>query len=171
MRPHCSRGGAIVELAYESVQCGGVRVSQPRTDPESASQRVMGHRMPAAQGDLRQNEVVSRLGVRGCLSVAATGSKSAAMAGAGLAAGLGLSIVLTLVLSPFLSFMALGTGPFAALFVAAIVLTCSVFGPCGAPEWAQRRRWAFWLGAFSVTAYFCVGAAVSFPQLILFRPL
>jgi hypothetical protein len=100
----------------------------------------------------------------------ATGSKSAVMAAAGAVAGFGLWIGMTVVLMPFLSFMALGTGPFVAVVVGAIVLTRSVTRPCGAPDWAQRRKAALWVGAFCFLAYACVGVAIEAPHLILFWP-
>lgn len=99
-----------------------------------------------------------------------TGSKSAAMAAAGVIVGFVLWIAMTAALAPLLSFMALGTGPFAAALVAAVVLARSIAGPCGAPDWAQRRKAAFWVGAFCFLAYACVGAAIEAPGYILFWP-
>lgn len=103
-------------------------------------------------------------------AVATRGAKSTVMAAVGAVVGFGLWMGTTVALMPFLSFVALGTGAFVALLVGAIVLLRSASRTCTAPEWAQRRKAAFWVGAFLFLTYICVGMAYEAPQLILFWP-
>lgn len=103
-------------------------------------------------------------------AVATRGAKSTAMAAVGAVVGFALWMGTTVALMPFLSFMALGTGAFVAALVGAIVLLRSASRTCSAPEWAQRRKAAFWVGAFLFLTYICVEMAYEAPQLILFWP-
>lgn len=90
--------------------------------------------------------------------------------GSGRRCRLGLWFALMFLLSPFLSFMALGTAPFVALALSAITMRTTISRPCSAPGWAQRHRFAFWLGVGSFLTYACVITAIEIPQVILFWP-
>jgi hypothetical protein len=103
-------------------------------------------------------------------AIATRGVKSGAMVAVGAVVGFALWVGTTVALVPFLSFMALGTGSFVAALVGAIILRRSVTRPCGAPEWAQRRKAASWVGAILFLTYVCAAMAWKNPQLILFWP-
>lgn len=92
------------------------------------------------------------------------------MAAAGAAVGFGLWFALMFLLIPFLSFMALGTAPFVALAVSGITMCITMSRPCSARQWAQRHRFAFWLGVGSFLTWACVVTAIEMPQVILFWP-
>lgn len=120
---------------------------------------------------LRDNRAMAAPGFCGTASAVATrGVISTAMACVGAVVGFALWVGTTVALVPLLSFMALGTGPFVAALIGAVFLRRSVSRPCGAPEWAQRSKAAFWVGAILSLTYVCVGMTVEAPQLILFWP-
>ncbi|MDO3638016.1 hypothetical protein [Mycolicibacterium arseniciresistens] len=99
---------------------------------------------------------MSRAVVRGAAA-------SVAMTATGVVAGYGFWIVTMFALIPFLLFLVFGVAPFVALLCAAAIAWCTSRRPCAAPEWAQRHRHAFWVGALGVLAFICAQTVVPLP--------
>ncbi len=92
------------------------------------------------------------------------------MAAAGAAVAYAAWVVLMFALIPVLLWLAFGTAAFVALGLATITAACTSARPCRAPLWAQRRRLAFWVGAFGLLMVVCAEIAHRHPQTILFWP-
>jgi hypothetical protein len=95
---------------------------------------------------------------------------SVAMTAAGVVAGYGFWIATMFALIPFLLFLVFGVAPFVALLGAAAIACCTSRRPCAAPEWAQRHRHAFWVGAIGVLVVVCVITVTEMPGYVPFWP-